>query len=102
LKAEQQQYCERIIRYSRLNMMLTFLAAQGRDDFSLLEESQLLTNEEEKAWLKAATIGTRPLVVVVWISELIDVIEQRYGSDDIAQSLLLTNIANLRYVQSPN
>lgn len=96
LKAEQQQYCERIIRYSRLNMMLTFLAAQGRDDFSLLEELQLLTNEEEKEYLKAATIGTRPLVVVVWISEYLDEVQQRYSADFSTSFNLVNNVTNLR------
>jgi hypothetical protein len=96
LKAEQQQYCERIIRYSRLNMMLTFLAAQGRDDFSLLEELQLLTNEEEKEYLKAATIGTRPLAVVVWISEYLDEVQQRYSADFSTSFNLVNNVTNLR------
>jgi len=44
------------------------------DDLSELVELNLLT-EKEQEWLAAATIGTRPLLVVSWLLELFDSIK---------------------------
>lgn len=102
IAAEQNSIAAQIIRYSRLTMILTFLAAQGNDDFNLLYEHNLVTPEEE-GWLKAAMIGTRPLLVVSWISELLDDVlpEQGYDLSESTQNTVLQNILSLRSVYSP-
>lgn len=102
IAAEQNSIAAQIIRYSRLTMILTFLAAQGNDDFNLLYEHNLVTPEEE-GWLKAAMIGTRPLLVVSWISELLDDVlpEQGYDFSESTQNTVLQNVLSLRSVYSP-
>ncbi len=45
---EEAMLINRIIRYARLSMMLTFRAAQGSDDFTLLEECKLLSRDEAR------------------------------------------------------
>ena len=51
-----------------LSMFLLITVAV--DDLSELQEQKLITSKERE-WLQAATIGTRPLIVVSWIDEFI-------------------------------
>lgn len=85
-KAESEiiQQCQlqaaRLLRYGRLSMQLLFLAAQGSEDFKLMYELGLLAKpsepdrriSEEEKWLRAAAIGTRPLIVVGWLQTALD------------------------------
>jgi len=47
---------------------LLILPQPAVDDLSELESQKLITSDERQ-WLQASTIGTRPLVVVSWIDE---------------------------------
>lgn len=78
-------------------MILTFRAAQSSDDFALLEELKLLSADEER-WLRAAAIGTRPLMVVSWISEYFEELLPSKGCEvnDVAMSLIASNTLSLR------
>jgi len=77
---ECQLQAARLLRYGRLSMQLLFLAAQGSEDFKLIYELGLLAkpNEsdgrisEEEKWIRAAAIGTRPLIVVGWLQTALD------------------------------
>lgn len=97
LADEEQLLVNRIIRYARLSMVLTFRAAQSSEDFSLLEELKLLSADEER-WLRAAAIGTRPLMVVSWISEYFEELLPSKGCEvnDVAMSLIASNTLSLR------
>lgn len=85
-----------ILRYGRLAMFLTFKAVQGDADLSNLCSMDLLTEDEEQ-WLAAAAIGTRPLVVVSWISKYFDSLPQfGYKCHDQLNTLIINNVASLR------
>ncbi len=85
-----------VVRYSRLSMLLTFLAAQDSDDFSIIRSNNLVTPDEEQ-WLQSASIGSRPMLVVGWLSEFFDTVtSQGYTIGDMNRSFLLTNLINLR------
>jgi hypothetical protein len=58
-------------------MRLIFLSAQENGDLTALVEDRLLTVQEH-AWLTAASIGTRPMLICGFVSKFIDeVLEKR-------------------------
>ena len=50
------------------NCYLLILPQPAVDDLSELESQKLITSDERQ-WLQASMIGTRPLVVVSWMHE---------------------------------
>eukprot|EP01035_Chromulina_nebulosa_P017920 gene17920-23540_t len=61
---------DKLLRFSRLTMRLLFLSAQENED--------KLLDPVEKDWLQACTVGTRPLMSCMWISNLMeDIISTR-------------------------
>lgn len=94
----ESNLADKLIRYNRLVMRLLFYAARGINDLTPLiekntsftkEETELLSpllneegdiiniqdfscilTEEEMHWLNATHIGTRPLLVLMWIKEI--------------------------------
>lgn len=87
---------ETILRHSRLNMFLTFMALQGDGDLGKLEEKCLVTVDERK-WLEATALGTRPLMVISWMSNFFDdLIAMGYKYGDVYHSMIVTNLMSLR------
>lgn len=64
LHATVERYCEAVFR-------LLFLGAQGKEDMSIMVEKNVLT-VDEVAVLSKALVGTRPLVVLGWLSSLFE------------------------------
>lgn len=95
-ESQAKQLKAMILRYSRLTMFLTFKAVQADNDLSNLRNQELLTEDEEQ-WLSAAAIGTRPLVVVSWISKFFASLPQfGYKCHDQLNTLIINNVASLR------
>jgi hypothetical protein len=87
---------ETILRYSRLNMFLTFMALQGDGDLNKMEERKLITIGEKK-WLDATALGTRPLMVISWMSNYFDdLLTMGYKYGDVYHSMIVNNLMNLR------
>ncbi len=85
-----------ILRYGRVAMLLTFKALQADGNLTNLKDQDLLTDDEEK-WLSSAAIGTRPLVVVSWISKYFENLHKfGYIADEQMNSLIVSNVASLR------
>lgn len=96
-EAQGQAIQDKIIRYCRLIMRLTFLAAQGDEKLQPLIDTEVLT-QKEADWLMAGAPGTRPLMVVIWISEIFDaMVAAGYHIQDPVMNMIVTNLANLRY-----
>eukprot|EP01034_Spumella_vulgaris_P023521 gene23521-29743_t len=94
--SQEVELTDRFIRYSRLIMKLTFMAVQADANLEPLLEMKLLT-PREKEWLAAAQVGTRPLIVNVWISEFFDSLhEAGYRVNEITASMIITNVTSLR------
>jgi hypothetical protein len=67
-----------VLRYSRSVLLLTFYALQERDNLDELVSNGLLTTQEA-SWLTAATITTRPHMLVGWLSRTFqEILEMRY------------------------
>jgi len=93
---QEMELSDRTIRYARLSMKLTFMAVQADDNLPALVEMNLLT-EKEREWLAAATIGTRPLIVVSWMQELFDSIKAAGYRVSASQDFtVLTNVTQMR------
>jgi hypothetical protein len=92
---ETERLKDLILRLCRLSFQLTFLAVQGDGEIGHLVEKGLLT-EKEKHWLDAATIGTRPLMVVDWIYKYFDVLKQKGYNTSEVDFLIHSNIQSLR------
>ena len=61
-----------------------------------MEEKKLLTSGEKK-WLEATAIGTRPLMVISWMSNYFDdLLAMGYKYGDVYHSMIVTNLMNLR------
>lgn len=95
-EAQGQAIQNKIIRYCRLIMRLTFLAAQGDEKVQPLIDAELLT-QKEADWLMAGSPGTRPLMVVIWIGEIFDaMVVAGYKIPDPVMNNIVLNLANLR------
>ncbi len=92
---ETERLKDLILRLCRLSFQLTFLAVQGDGEIGHLVGKGLLT-EKEKRWLDAATIGTRPLMVVDWIYKYFDVLKQKGYNTSEVDFLIHSNIQSLR------
>ncbi len=105
---------ETILRYSRLSMFLTFMALQGKTDLSHLviepdgekdsngllkpQAGKGLLTPHEKVWLDATAIGTRPLMVISWMSNFFeDLLSMGYKYGDVYHSTIVNNLMSLRY-----
>eukprot|EP01038_Epipyxis_sp_PR26KG_P007569 gene7569-10312_t len=91
---------DKIIRYSRLVMRLTFYSVSGESNLDPLcegSEFEILITPQEKDWLEGAMLGTRPLVVVSWISCLVDsMIDAGYPIDAIVKNSFIANFQAIR------
>lgn len=86
----------KVVRYNRLAMRLTFMATQGDENLQPLIDAELLTTKEA-SWLNAAACGTRPLMVVIWISEVFDaMVAAGYFIHDIVMGNIVMNLTNMR------
>lgn len=86
-----------ILRISRLDFQLLFLAMQGEANMDKLVEKSLLT-DKEKVCLDGCTVGTRPLVVMSWFTAYFDELKKKYGYKigDVDENLIQSNISSLR------
>jgi hypothetical protein len=75
---QNRRLCDLLIRHCRLVLATLFLAAQGDADMSKLVEKGLLL-EKEKVWLDAANAGTRPLLVVSWMTQYFEDLQSKAG-----------------------
>jgi hypothetical protein len=62
---------EDLIRYARLVLRLVFSAGRNEDNLKDIELQGLLRNKEYDS-LSAAMVGTRPLMVIMWLWRLFD------------------------------
>lgn len=65
---------DKMIRYTRLIMRLTFQGARGEDNLQVLYDDGLMS-ANEMSWLAAALPGTRPLMPISWMWQLFSCME---------------------------
>jgi hypothetical protein len=94
---ETEKLKDLILRLTRLTFQLTFLAAQGEADLTVIVEQGLVT-EKEKVWLEDCAVGTRPLIVVNWVYKYFDVLREKgYSFSQPTEWQIATNMQNMRY-----
>lgn len=82
-------------RYTHSIFLLVFHACQGKTDFEFFYERKLLTSDEGTILAKAS-LGTRPLVIVGWLSRLFEVTQRMGYSNFTVDTQVLTAVSNLR------
>lgn len=75
---QNRRVSELLLRHCRLVFAVLFLSCQGDSNLTPLIEKGFLL-EKEKVWLEAANVGTRPLIVVGWMTQFFEVLEKKMG-----------------------
>lgn len=94
---QNQQLSNLIIRHSRLVFATLFLAFNPHKDIGMLIEKGILL-EKEKVWLLSVSPGTRPLMVVSWMTQYFEDIEKKLGKhiSDIDRNFILSQLIGVK------
>lgn len=93
---EQEMMLKRTVqRYTHSIFLLVFHACQGKTDFEFFYGRNLLT-PDEGAILAKASLGTRPLVIVGWLSRLFEITQRIGYSNFIIDTQVITVVSGLR------
>lgn len=84
-----------IRRYTLSIFRLVFHSCQGKTDLDFFYERDLLTKEEGEILLQYS-LGTRPLIIVGWLSSLFEKANQLGYNNFILNTQILSTISSLR------
>jgi hypothetical protein len=95
-QGEQEMMLRQTVqRYTHSIFLLVFHACQNKTDMEFFYGRNLLTPDEGEI-LVQASLGTRPLIIVGWLSRLFEVTQRMGYSSFIVDTQALTVISSLR------